>query len=99
MLDNRTRMQAAMSAARSASSNEVSYPGGLPTPLAKNISLGTNPTTLWLLVVGKPKCIKRFTRFKGVNRFAGFARLAVFGWFVGFADGPVEPDILSTRNY
>src|SRR5262249_27576831 len=45
MLDTRTRLQAAMPAERSASSNEVSFSRGFPTPLVKNISLGTNPTT------------------------------------------------------
>ena len=45
MLDTRTRLQAAMPAERSASSNEVSFSRCLPTPLVKNISLGTNPTT------------------------------------------------------
>ena len=45
MLDTRTRLQAAMPAERSASSNEVSFSRCLPTPFVKNISLGTNPTT------------------------------------------------------
>src|SRR2546429_2198628 len=45
ILDTRTRLQAAMPADRSASSNEVSFSRCLPTPLVKNISLGTNPST------------------------------------------------------
>src|SRR5882762_5974450 len=45
MLETRTRLQAAMPADRSASSNDVSFSRCLPTPLVKNISLGTNPTT------------------------------------------------------
>src|SRR6266853_341565 len=45
MLDTRTRLQAAMPADLSASSNEVSFSRCLPTPLVKNISLGTNPST------------------------------------------------------
>src|SRR4029077_14548641 len=45
MLETRTRLQAAMPAERSASSNEVSFSRCFPTPLVKNISLGTNPTT------------------------------------------------------
>src|SRR6476469_5883564 len=45
MLDTRTRLHAAMPAERSASSNEVSFSRCLPTPLVKNISFGTNPTT------------------------------------------------------
>src|SRR5258705_9926086 len=52
MLDTRTRLHAAMPADRSASSNEVSFSRCFPTPLVKNISLGTNPTTLTLLVAG-----------------------------------------------
>src|SRR5262245_33203163 len=50
MLDTRTRLQAAMPAERRASSNEVSFSRCFPTPLVKNISLGTNPITLLLLV-------------------------------------------------
>src|SRR5215831_19422109 len=46
MLDTRTRLQAAMPAERSASSNDVSFSRCFPTPLVKNISFGTNPTTL-----------------------------------------------------
>src|SRR5262245_3943758 len=49
MLDTRTRLQAAMPAERSASSNDVSFSRCLPTPLVKNISFGTNPTTSRLL--------------------------------------------------
>src|SRR5256885_16245429 len=45
MLDTRTRLHAAIPAERSASSNDVSFSRCLPTPLVKNISLGTNPTT------------------------------------------------------
>src|ERR1700681_828160 len=45
MLDTRTRLQAAIPADLSASSNEVSFSRCLPTPLVKNISLGTNPST------------------------------------------------------
>src|SRR5579864_3238171 len=45
MLETRTRLHAAMPADRSASSNDVSFSRCLPTPLVKNISLGTNPTT------------------------------------------------------
>src|SRR5438046_10170190 len=45
MLDTRTRLQAAMPAERSANSNEVSFSLCFPTPLVKNISFGTNPTT------------------------------------------------------
>src|SRR6184192_2797118 len=45
MLETRTRLQAAIPADRSASSNEVSFSRCLPTPLVKNISLGTNPST------------------------------------------------------
>src|SRR6202158_29487 len=45
MLDTRTRLQAAMPAERSASSNEVSFSRCLPTPLVKNISLGTRLNT------------------------------------------------------
>src|SRR5207249_5907808 len=52
ILDTRTRLQAAMPADRSASSNEVSFSRCFPTPLVKNISFGTNPTTLTLLVLG-----------------------------------------------
>src|SRR5439155_21466746 len=62
MLDTRTRLQAAMPADRNASSNEVSFSRCLPTPLVKNISFGTNPTTLTLLarlsrdhVIGSPR--------------------------------------------
>ena len=47
MLDTRTRLQAAMSADRNASSNEVSFSRCLPTPLVKNSSLGTSSIT-WL---------------------------------------------------
>src|SRR5262245_9491717 len=53
MLETRTRLHAAMTAERSASSNEVSFSRCFPTPLVKNISLGTNPTTLLLLVEGE----------------------------------------------
>ena len=52
MLETRTRLQAAMPADRSASSKDVSFSRCLPTPFVKNISLGTNPTTLTLLVAG-----------------------------------------------
>src|SRR4029077_17868280 len=52
MLDTRTRLHAAMPAERRASSNEVSFSRCFPTPLVKNISFGTNPTTLTLLVAG-----------------------------------------------
>src|SRR5713101_6832289 len=52
MLDTRTRLHAAMPADRSASSNEVSFSRCFPTPLVKNISFGTKPTTLTLLVAG-----------------------------------------------
>src|SRR6185503_12591450 len=45
MLDTRTRLHAAMPAERRASSNDVSFSRCLPTPLVKNISFGTNPTT------------------------------------------------------
>src|SRR5881392_1660225 len=45
MLDTRTRLQAAIPAERSANSNEVSFSLCFPTPLVKNISFGTNPTT------------------------------------------------------
>src|SRR5436190_1240252 len=45
MLDTRTRLQAAMPAERSASSNDVSFSRCLPTPFVKNISFGTNPIT------------------------------------------------------
>src|SRR5207245_1656508 len=62
MLDTRTRLQAAMPADRNASSNEVSFSRCLPTPLVKNISFGTNPTTFTLLarlsrdhVIGSPR--------------------------------------------
>src|SRR3954462_7988468 len=50
MLDTRTRLHAAMPAERSASSKEVSFSRCFPTPLVKNISFGTKPTTLTLLV-------------------------------------------------
>src|SRR5438876_9512194 len=53
MLETRTRLQAAMPADRSASSKEVSFSRCLPTPLVKNISLGTNPTTSRSLSHGK----------------------------------------------
>src|SRR5580765_5798197 len=53
MLDTRTRLQAAMPAERRASSNEVSFSRCFPTPLVKNISFGTNPTTSTLLVARK----------------------------------------------
>src|SRR5580765_1124342 len=46
MLETRTRLQAAIPADRSASSKDVSFSRCLPTPLVKNISFGTNPTTL-----------------------------------------------------
>src|SRR5262245_37456121 len=49
MLETRTRLQAAMPAERSTSSNDVSFSRCFPTPLVKNISLGTNPTTSTLL--------------------------------------------------
>src|SRR5438270_7358096 len=49
MLDTRTRLHAAMPADRNASSNEVSFSRCFPTPLVKNISFGTKPTTLTLL--------------------------------------------------
>src|SRR5712692_8762637 len=49
MLETRTRLQAAIPADRNASSNEVSFSRCFPTPLVKNISFGTNPTTLTLL--------------------------------------------------
>src|SRR5581483_1401150 len=52
MLETRTRLQAAIPAERSASSNEVSFSRCLPTPLVKNISFGTNPTTLLSLSQG-----------------------------------------------
>src|SRR5215510_12097578 len=45
MLETRTRLHAEIPADRSASSNDVSFSRCLPTPLVKNISLGTNPTT------------------------------------------------------
>src|SRR3954467_3988612 len=53
MLDTRTRLHAAMPAERSASSNEVSFSRCFPTPLVKNISFGTKPTTLTLLLPQK----------------------------------------------
>src|SRR4029077_16420703 len=46
MLDTLTRLHAAIPADRSASSKDVSFSRCLPTPLVKNISFGTNPTTL-----------------------------------------------------
>jgi len=46
MLETRTRLQAAIPADRRASSNEVSFSRCFPTPYVKNISFGTNPTTL-----------------------------------------------------
>jgi hypothetical protein len=46
MLETRTRLQAAIPADRNASSNDVNFSRCLPTPLVKNISLGTNPTTV-----------------------------------------------------
>src|SRR4030095_15283007 len=49
MLETRTRLQAAIPAERSASSKEVSFSRCFPTPLVKNISFGTNPTTSTLL--------------------------------------------------
>src|SRR5256885_14029213 len=55
MLDTRPRLQAAMPAERRASSNDVSFSRCFPTPLVKNISFGTNPTTLMLLVAGPPR--------------------------------------------
>src|SRR5213593_3943932 len=55
MLETRTRLQAAMPAERSASSKEVSFSRCFPTPLVKNISLGTNPTTRTLLVGPHPR--------------------------------------------
>src|ERR1044071_3892816 len=54
MLDTRTRLQAAMPAERRASSNDVSFSRSFPAPLVNNISLGTKPTTLMLLVAGLP---------------------------------------------
>src|SRR5258707_15775995 len=46
MLDTLTRLHAAIPADRSASSKDVSFSRCFPTPLVKNISFGTNPTTL-----------------------------------------------------
>src|ERR1043166_9580286 len=45
MLETRTRLHAAIPAERNASSNDVSFSRCFPTPLVKNISFGTNPTT------------------------------------------------------
>src|SRR4030095_2006830 len=45
MLETRTRLQAAMPAERSASSNDVSFSLCLPTPFVKNISFGTRLNT------------------------------------------------------
>ena len=56
MLDTRTRLQAAMPADRSASSNEVSFSRCFPTPLVKNISFGTNPITC------QAPCVRTKTR-------------------------------------
>src|SRR5580765_817355 len=65
ILDTRTRLQAAMPADLSASSNEVSFSRCLPTPLVKNISLGTNPSTSrsfakrWIMVNEVPEVRKK----------------------------------------
>ena len=85
MLDTRTRLQAAMPAERSASSNEVSFSRCLPTPFVKNISLGTNPTTSTLLRragLSKEDCMVN-TKFRdcqenGVNTPNFAERLAVY---------------------
>src|SRR5579863_7889728 len=72
MLDTRTRLQAAMPADRSASSNEVSFSRCLPTPLVKNISLGTNPTTLTLLISTGPCMVNTtFPTVKATSVYRG----------------------------
>src|SRR5215831_12591923 len=71
MLDTRTRLHAAMPADRSANSNEVSFSRCLPTPLVKNISLGTNPTTLMLLVAGKVNGRTGLVGSQGSHAFQG----------------------------
>src|SRR5712691_10252340 len=68
MLDTRTRLHAAMPAERSASSNEVSFSRCFPTPLVKNISFGTNPTTLTLLVQGTCMVNSKFPTVKEPRR-------------------------------
>src|SRR5438093_13646905 len=65
MLDTRTRLHAAMPADRRASSNDVSFSRCLPTPLVKNISFGTNPTTSRSLSYGG-KCMVN-TKFPTVK--------------------------------
>src|SRR5689334_23447353 len=76
MLDTRTRLQAAMPAERSASSNDVSFSRCLPTPLVKNISFGTNPSTSTLLIAtfrpfGKLRVVLRDVEGRRVQgRFA-----------------------------
>src|ERR1700736_558041 len=63
MLDTRTRLQAAMPAERSASSNEVSFSRCLPTPLVKNISLGTRLNTAVHRNGAIPRCQSELTLF------------------------------------
>src|SRR3954464_12528875 len=67
MLDTRTRLQAAMPADLSASSNDVSFSRCLPTPLVRNISLGTNPST------SRSLCdpLKRAGRLHGKQKVRG----------------------------
>src|SRR5215831_20054279 len=67
MLETRTRLQAAMPADLRASSNEVSFSRCFPTPFVKNISLGTNPTTLVLLVEGECM-VEQVTRVRKIRR-------------------------------
>src|ERR1700730_1751872 len=62
MLDTRTRLQAAMPADFKASSNEVSFSRCLPTPLVKNISFGTNPSTSRSLSRGSRLNVKQKVR-------------------------------------
>src|SRR5437762_8240944 len=75
MLDTRTRLHAAMPADRSASSNEVSFSRCFPTPLVKNISFGTKPTTLTLLVAGTLHGKHQLSHCQGNWRVFGTWRL------------------------
>src|SRR4029079_12705161 len=66
-------------AERSASSNEVSFSRCLPTPLVKNISRGTNPTTSRAFSCGNrmvntpPSTVNEWTRALAVAA-------AIIGW-------------------
>src|ERR1041384_4630819 len=80
MLETRTRLQAAMPAERRASSNEVSFSRCFPTPLVKNISLGTNPTTSGSLSRGKLHGKWHLIHCQGMRQSAARPGTSANGW-------------------